>query len=344
MTDQPPTASGFAPTDEAEARLALKPGWRAAARAFPMRWPRPYLELAASAAGAPVRAMGAPDPAELDADPGDLADPVGDHARQVEPFVIRKHQDRAILLVTARCHFYCRFCFRRTYPAGSGEPSRAELDRALDYLCGEPNIREVILSGGDPLVLPDGRLGELLARLGGCDHIDTVRVHTRAPVHFPERVTAALADLLGSGEPLWLVAHFNHPVELTTAARRALATLRRAGVPLLNQAVLLRGVNDDPDVLAELCRGLYRERVKPYYLHHPDRAPGNVRFRLTIARGLELHRALRALLPGPALPEYVIDLPDGSGKVPVASLERTATGLYRRPGSRYEFADIPDRD
>jgi lysine 2,3-aminomutase len=330
------------PLDEAARRLGYDAtGWRAAARAFPVRWPEGYLALAEQPEGEALRRMGAPDPAELLADPGDLADAVGEGSREVVPFVVRKHRDRAILLVTARCHFYCRFCFRRTFPAGDHrDPTRGQLEGALEYIAAEQDLREVILSGGDPLVLGDDVLADLLARLAALPHVETLRVHSRAPVHEPARVTEALAHILGSaGRPLWLVTHFNHPLEITEASRAAIDLLLRAGVPVLNQSVLLRGVNDDAEVLATLMRGLLAARVKPYYLHHPDRVPGNASFRVSIERGLAIFDELRSRAGGTALPAYVIDLPDGSGKQPVSSLVRIADARYRAPNG-FDFEDI----
>jgi lysine 2,3-aminomutase len=247
---------------------------------------------------------------------------VGERRVSPVPYVVRKHPDRAVLLLTARCHVYCRFCFRRSFPGGDHrDPSAESLDRALDYLVSDPDLREVILSGGDPLVLPDDELRRIVGVLSSSPRIESLRIHTRAPVHDPARVTAGLASALSSGLPAWVVLHFDHPREITSETRRAASTLLAAGLPLLNQTVLRAGVNDSPDTLEALCRGLLRERIKPYYLHHPDRVPGGGTFYVSLERGLELYRELRRRLAGgPALPEYVIDLPDGSGKVPVESL------------------------
>jgi lysine 2,3-aminomutase len=330
----------FVPPAEAMRRLGVEgDDWRSAARLFPVRWPAGYLDLAASAVGEPVRRMGTPLAAELVADPGDLADPVGEAKVSPHPFVVRKHVDRAILLVTARCHFYCRFCFRRSFPDGDHrDPTAAELDAALEHLLSDPLLEELILSGGDPLVLDDDRLKSLLDRVAGAEIPRSVRIHTRAPVHYPERVTDALVEVLSAGPPVWVVTHFNHAAELTAASLAALRRLRRAGIPLLNQSVLLAGVNDSVASLADLSRALYRAQVKPYYLHHPDRVPGSASFRVDIRRGLELHAGLRAGVSGPAVPSYVIDVPDGSGKVPVTELRKLSPGRYAAP-SGYVYSD-----
>jgi lysine 2,3-aminomutase len=337
----------FATGAEAVRALSLDPstdaGWRRAVEQFPMRWPRAYLALAAAQGeGGPVWRMGRPEPRELASDTGDLTDPVGEGERSPVPFVIRKHADRAVLLLTGRCHFYCRFCFRRATPAAR-EPRRADLARAIDYLAGEQALREVILSGGDPLVWSDRRLAAVVRRLAALPHLTHLRVHSRAPVHFSERITTGLIAALTSRLTLRVVTHFNHPSELTAESRGALARFTRHGVPLLNQAVLLRGVNDDARVLAELFAALLTAGVRPYYLHHPDRAPGNAAFRLTLERGREIYRELRERLSAAAVPRYVVDLPAGHGKVAVDRLRPLDGGRYRwEDGDRDgEYADIP---
>jgi lysine 2,3-aminomutase len=277
--------------------------------------------------------MGIPRDEELSADPFDLADPVGEAVRQPVPFVVRKHEDRAILVVTSRCHFYCRFCFRRAFPGGEHrDPTRAELETAVAWLEAEAGIREIILSGGDPLVLSDERLEEIARRIGRAPRVTSLRVHTRAPVHHPARVTSGLVRALRAGPPVRVVTHFNHAVELTPESTAAVRLLREAGMEVMNQSVLLAGVNDDVESLADLVRGLLARGVRPYYLHHPDRTPGNAAFRVSISRGRRLHAALGDALPGQALPEHVIDLPDGSGKVRVADLEPVAGGRWRARG------------
>jgi len=310
-----------------DASAGLDPARREAARRFPVRWTRYYLDLAGSQeAEDPIRRIAFPDPAELEPHPAQLADPVGEQDRSPCPYVVRKHADRAILLVTSRCHVYCRFCFRRSFPDGEHrEPSMEALEEALDYLAGEQDLREVILSGGDPLVLPDEELRRIIARLSAMPQLTHLRLHTRAPVHDPARVTAPLAEALASGLPMWVVLHFDHPREVTSETRRVVGLLLAAGMPVLNQTVLLAGVNDDAETLEQLFTALVRERVKPYYLHHPDRVPGGGSFYVEIERGLEIYRELRRRVSGgAALPSYVIDLPDGSGKIPVEQYAETA--------------------
>jgi lysine 2,3-aminomutase len=316
-------------------RVPFDAGVRAAARRLPLRFPRTYVEeLARAGALEHLRRIGWPAAEENGADPDGLADPVGERTVALDPLVLRKHPDRAILLVTTRCHFYCRFCFR----AGERpEPTPADLSRAIERLRDEPDLREVILSGGDPLALDDGRIGALLAELGTLGQLETLRLHTRAPVHDPERVTGELVRLLVEApRPVWVVVHVTHPAELGERFDGAIHRLRRAGVPLAAQAVLLAGVNDDLDLLEALMRGLYRRGIAPAYLHHPDRVAGTARFRLPLARGRDLVRVLRGRLPGPAVPAYVVDLPDGSGKVPVDWLEPAGPRRWqvRHPGGR----------
>ncbi len=316
---------------------------RSAARRFPLRFPASYLELAHPGdPDDPIRKIGWPDPEELLFDAEAIADPVGEQRAKPHPLVVRKHHDRALLLLTTRCHFYCRFCFR---VASGPDPDLDVIREAVQTLSREPGIREVILSGGDPLVLPDEHLAAVLESLEALPELVVVRLHTRAPVHDPQRITPELVSTLvdAAPKPLWVVVHSTHPRELTPVFERAAGLFLAAGVPLLDQTVLLRGVNADPAILAELFLGLYARRIKPYYLHHPDRVAGSARFRVTLDDGLSIYRALREMIPGPALPEYVLDLPDGSGKVPVESLTRIGPHVWRavRPGGRmFDYHDI----
>ncbi|MCP3981118.1 MAG: KamA family radical SAM protein [bacterium] len=291
-----------------------------ATRRFPVRWTRYYLDLIDPADPAdPIRRIAYPEAAELESHPDELADPVGERDRSPQPYIVRKHADRAILLTTSRCHVYCRFCFRRSFPDGEHrDPSVEVLDAAIDYLARETDLREVILSGGDPLTLPDDELRRIVGCLAGIPHLTQLRIHTRAPVHDPARIDRRLVEALTSKLPTWVVLHFNHPREITSETRRVVSLFLEAGMPVLNQTVLLAGVNDDASTLEALCRGLLAQRIKPYYLHHPDRVPGAGSFYIDIERGKRIYGELtRRLGGGLALPAYVIDPPDGSGKVPV---------------------------
>ena len=288
--------------------------WEEAASRFPVRLPRAYLGDAATADDPRLRTA-LPDPSEMVETPEDVGDPVGDAARSPLPWVVHKHPDRVLLLLTKRCHLYCRYCFRRNHQPGEGEdPSAGEWAEMLAYAqnCG---AREVILSGGDPLAISDAKLFSVLDAL---TMIPTRRIHTRAPITWPQRVTPALVAGLRARGPVWMLVHANHVAELTPAVREALRMLVDGGVPVLNQAVLLAGVNDSVDALQQLCETLVGLRVFPYYLHHPDPAQGNSAFRLSPERGMAIWRELRSRVSGLALPQYGVDRPDGSGKVPVA--------------------------
>jgi lysine 2,3-aminomutase len=225
-----------------------------------------------------------------------------------------------LLKLTHVCPVYCRFCFRREVvgPGGPQALSGAALDAALGYIAGRPEIWEVILTGGDPFMLAPRRIAEVTRRLGTVAHVAVLRWHTRVPVADPGRVTADLVGALKAApKAVYVVLHANHVRELTAAARAACARVIDAGIPMLAQTVLLRGVNDDAEALAELMRAFVAERVKPYYLHHLDAAPGTGHFRTTIAEGRRLVRSLRGRISGVAQPTYVLDIPGGHGKVPI---------------------------
>ena len=256
-----------------------------------------------------------PDPLELAAD--DLADdPLAEAALAPLPAVIHRYPSRALLLAGNGCAAYCRFCTRkRRVGCTAFHLPFDELLKGVDYIAAHPGIDEVIISGGDPLLLADDALNELLGRLRRIPHLGVLRIATRVLTVLPERITPALATLLGRQAPLYLTTHFNHPRELTPAATEACSRLAGAGVPLANQTVLLRGVNDDADTLVALCGGLLRLRVRPYYLHQLDPVHGTGHFRVPIERGLELVAALRAKVSGLAVPHYILDLPGGRGKV-----------------------------
>jgi lysine 2,3-aminomutase len=266
----------------------------------------------------PIARQFLPDPDELRTRAGETADPTGDAAHSPIPGIVHRHGDRVLLAPLLACPVYCRFCFRRERVGPGGKVlSRAELDAAINYIAARPAIWEVILTGGDPLMLSPRRLGALLARLDAIPHLAVVRIHSRVPVVDPSRVGGTLAAALaGRDKALWLGLHVNHPRELTPAALAAIRRLAEAGVGLLSQSVLLAGVNDDAATLEALFRALVRARVKPYYLHQLDPAPGTARFAVPIERGREIMAELRARASGLALPTYVVDLPGGRGKVP----------------------------
>ena len=277
----------------------------------------------------PIARQFVPDAAELERRPEESADPIGDDVHAAVAGVIHRYPDRVLLKFVASCAVYCRFCFRRETVGQAGAPlAGAKLAAALDYVRRDARIWEVIVSGGDPLVASPRRLAGLTRALAAIEHVKVVRFHTRVPIVAPERITAEMvAALCASGRATWLAIHANHAGELTTAARRALARLADAGIALVSQTVLLAGVNDDADTLGALMRGLVECRVKPYYLHHGDLAPGTGHFRLSIEAGQALMRALRGRYSGLCQPTYVLDIPGGHGKSPIGP-----TYLSGKPG------------
>jgi lysine 2,3-aminomutase len=268
----------------------------------------------------PIARQFAPAAEELEAAPGELADPIGDGPHSPVPGIVHRYPDRVLLKLTHSCAVYCRFCFRREMvgPGGHGNLSREEREAALAYIGGRPEIWEVILSGGDPLILSPRRLGAVMTALAAIEHVKVVRIHTRVPAVDPAAITDELVAALGCpGKAVYVALHANHPRELTPAARQACARIVEAGFPMLGQSVLLAGVNDDPEVLGALMRAMVESRVKPYYLHHGDLAPGTAHFRTSIEAGQGLLRALRGTLSGLCQPAYVLDIPGGHGKVPI---------------------------
>lgn len=273
----------------------------------------------ADPAGDPIARQFVPSGAEAEIAPEELADPIGDEARSPVRGIVHRYPDRVLLKPLHVCPVYCRFCFRREKVGPGGETlSAAELDAAIAYIRARPEIWEVILTGGDPLMLASRRLADLMAALDTIPHVAVVRVHSRVPVVDPGRVTDELVQALQPGRVgVWMGVHCNHARELTTASRIALKRLADAGLPLLSQTVLLKGVNDDVETLEQLMRALVTARVKPYYLHHPDLVRGTGHFRVSIEEGQALMKALRGRLSGLAQPTYVLDVPGGHGKVPV---------------------------
>ena len=267
----------------------------------------------------PIGLQYIPDPAELLTAPHELEDPTADAPFTPVKGVVHRYPDRALLKPLLACPVYCRFCFRREKvgPDG-GLLTEAELQQALAWFEANAAIREVVLTGGDPLMLSARRLDEILGRLAGMAHIETLRIHTRVPVADPARVTAPLVATLRQAKPVFIAVHANHAREFTPDAALALARLAEAGVPLLGQTVLLRGVNDDAATMEAMLRAMIRNRIKPYYLHSLDPAPGTARFQVPEAEGLLLMAELRGRLPGHALPLFVRETPMGGGKKPVA--------------------------
>ncbi|MBR0895315.1 lysine-2,3-aminomutase-like protein [Bradyrhizobium tropiciagri] len=268
----------------------------------------------------PIARQFIPSADELVEQPGENADPIGDDAHSPVAGIVHRYPDRVLFKLVHVCAVYCRFCFRREM-VGPGKASALSDDAyraALDYIRSHPEIWEVILTGGDPLMLSPRRLTEIMADLAGIDHVKIIRIHTRVPIADPGRINAEMiAALRVEGATTWIAIHANHPRELGANARAACARLADAGVPLVSQSVLLRGVNDDAATLEALMRAFVECRIKPYYLHHGDLAPGTAHLRTTIEAGQELMRTLRGRVSGLCQPDYVLDIPGGHGKAPI---------------------------
>ena len=268
----------------------------------------------------PIARQYLPDARELVRHPAEVVDPIGDELKSPFRGLVHRYRDRVLIKLVAVCAVYCRFCFRREMVGpGAQALSAEEFAAALAYVRARPQIWEAVLTGGDPLVLSPRRLAETTIGLAAIPHLKVLRWHTRLPAVAPERVTKAMAHALcrGHGKTVYVALHANHPRELTSEARAACRRLIDAGATLVSQSVLLKGVNDDADVLEALMRAFVEARVKPYYLHHPDLAPGTAQFRVSLARGQALMRELRRRLSGLAMPTYVLDLPDARGKTPI---------------------------
>jgi lysine 2,3-aminomutase len=257
-----------------------------------------------------------PDLQELDVHDG-LVDSLAEDTHSPVPNITHRYPDRALFLVSPVCASYCRFCTRRRKVGDPSKIPMAQLESAFRYLEEHTEIRDVIMSGGDPLLLSDRRIEDICRRLRSIKHIEVVRIGSRVPCHLPERITPELCAILKRYHPLYINTHFNHPDELTPAAVKALGMLADAGVPLGCQTVLLKGVNDDPDVMKALMQRLLAARVRPYYIYMCDQVAGAEHFRTTVAKGLEIIQALRGWTSGLAVPHFVIDAPGGGGKIPL---------------------------
>lgn len=302
-------------------------------------------------AGCPIRRQAIPSAAELDLVSGERPDPIGDRAHSPTPLLVHRYPDRALLFPTYECPMFCRYCFRKEALNESPIRLHQELDASLAYLSAHPQIEEVILSGGDPLMISTKKLGELLRALSGIG-VKRLRIHSRTPVTLPQRLDKALIELLNPrilGAPLTLVSHFNHSRELTALATEKLEALKHQGVTLLNQSVLLRGVNDRVETLRSLNIKLGEVGVIPYYLHHPDLTIGTQHLRVSVREGLRLFRALRGSMSGYLIPRYVVEIPGGRGKIELDSgaarsdAERGGWWL-RSPldGEEYFYRDLAD--
>ena len=321
---------------------------RALAGGFPLSITPYYLSLCARKdPTCPIRRQCVPNVREEVVVQGDLRDPLGEEQHEVAPHLVQRYPDRVLLLATDRCSGYCRFCTRsRMVGAGGCARSRAHLSAAFDYIRATPGVQEVIVSGGDPLFMSDQRIGDLLAELATIEHVTNIRVASRTPVTLPQRVTASLCRTLRQHPSTWLMTHFNHPKELTTQAKQACAMLCDHGIPVMNQTVLLRGINDDPSTLERLFRGLVATRVRPYYLLQADPVTGTGHLRTPLSTGIAIMERLQGRVSGIALPKLIVDTPGGRGKVPVgpqyvADEDGCHTTLRTFRGELVDYIDPP---
>ncbi len=276
-----------------------------------------------------------PDVRELSTDLKD-SDPLSEEPQSPVPGLIHRYPDRVVFLVSGDCAMYCRYCMRkRNIPKEPGlipvltDGLSERIEKGIRYIKDTPAIRDVILSGGDPLLMETGVLSSILKRVRAIAHVETLRIHTRVPSTLPQRITERLAAVLKQHHPLYINTHFNHPDEITPEAQAACARLADAGIPLGCQTVLLKGVNDTPDIMTRLMRKLVRNRVRPYYIHHPDPVAGTAHFRPSLATGLAVMRSLRGHVSGLCVPQYMIDLPGGKGKMPLLSTQIAETSENR---------------
>ncbi len=296
----------------------------------------------------PIRRQVIPRIEETNTAPWEMSDPCGEDAHSPVPGLVHRYPDRVLFLVTDRCAAYCRYCTRsRLVSNASGYDFHPEFDRQIDYIRRTPAIRDVLLSGGDPLLLSDDKLEYLLSQLRAIPHVEFLRIGSRIPIFLPQRITPALCAMLKKYHPLFMSIHSNHPRELTTEVRDALGRLADAGIPLGNQSVLLRNVNDDVTVMRALVQKLLMCRVKPYYIYQCDLIAGSAHLRASVRKGLEVMEGLRGHTTGYAVPQYVIDAPGGGGKVPVNPdyvLSRNADRVVIRnfEGKIFEYPEAAD--
>jgi lysine 2,3-aminomutase len=295
----------------------------------------------------PLRRTHIPVGAEYIKTPGEADDPLGEDGHSPVPGLVHRYPDRVLFLATGFCSTYCRYCTRSRMVGEAGGDytfSRPQWEEALAYIAAHPEIRDVLISGGDPLTLSDERLDYLLGRLRAIKHVEFVRLGTKVPVVLPMRVTRALTRVLKKHHPLWMSLHFTHPTELTPEVTEACTRLADAGIPLGSQTVLLKGINDSVETLKPLFHGLLMRRVRPYYLYQCDPISGSAHFRTTVAKGLEIIEGLRGHTTGYAVPNYVIDAPGGGGKIPlipdyVVGREGDDLILRNFEGNTYRYTD-----
>ncbi len=314
---------------------------------FQLRVNKYWLDLM-KAKGSPVHLMKqvAPDEREL-LDQTGMDDPLNEEQQSPVPGLVHRYPDRVLFYVAHQCAFYCRYCTRKRKVSDPESISREQVKRAVDYIAAHPEIRDVVLSGGDPLMLKDEPLLDIVRRVREVKHVEIIRIGTRIPSALPQRITPALVQELRKYQPVYMMVHFDHPDELTPEAIASLNMLADAGFPLMNQTVLLKDVNDNAEALAKLFKGLLAARVRPYYLYQADITKGTNYFRTTVMKGLEIMRQLRGYISGLAIPHYVIDAPGGGGKIPMVPsyVEEWSNGklvLRNYRGHAYEYPEVEE--
>lgn len=320
---------------------------------FPVRVNRYYLELIQNAPDETTRAQllrqVMPDTEELLDIEHEEEDPLSEERQSPVPGLTHRYPNRVLFYVSHQCPIYCRYCTRKRKVGDPSSISRLQLERGFRYIAAHPEIQDVILSGGDPLMLHDAQIAEICRRLREIPHVQIIRIGTRIPSALPQRITPELCKALQPYHPIYIMAHFDHPDEITPAAKAAADLLVNHGFPMMNQTVLLRGVNDEADVLRRLFQGLVRMRIKPYYLYQADLTKGTEYFRTTVRRGIELMREIRGYISGLAVPYFVIDAPGGGGKIPilpeyVEEMNEKEIVLRNYRGLRYVYPEPVHQD
>ncbi len=296
----------------------------------------------------PIRAQCIPSPCEMDVSGFEMLDPLGEEKYTKVPSIVHKYPDRVLFLLTGKCAMYCRHCTRRRL-AGNEDFTiqKNDIDNAIDYIRTHPEVRDVLLSGGDPLILSESLLESIIKRLREISHVEVIRIGTRTPVVIPMRITKRLVNMLKKYQPVWINTHFNHPSEITPEAVEACAKIVDAGIPLGNQTVLLKGVNNNIETMKELCLKLVKHRIRPYYLYQCDIAQGINHFRTPVKQGLDIMAHLRGYISGFAVPTFVIDAPNGGGKIPVnveyvEEINEQEVKLINYKGEHYSYPNLAE--
>jgi lysine 2,3-aminomutase len=299
--------------------------------------------------GQPIRRTMIPVMSELLVSAGESPDPLGEERHSPVPGLIHRYPDRVLFLVTDYCSSYCRYCTRSRMVGRRKASGKKQWQKAIDYIAATPSVRDVLLSGGDPLTLADEQIDWLLGSIRRIPHVELIRIGTKAPVVLPQRITPGLVEMLRKHHPLWMSIHCTHPEELTTEMQTACTRLADAGIPLGSQTVLLSGINDSVDTMRRLMHGLVKMRVKPYYLYQCDPILGSSHFRTPVSKGLEIYQGLRGYTTGYAVPNYVIDAPGGGGKIPlipetVAGRDGNDLLIRNYEGNIYRYPDVIGAD